>query len=277
MNLTDKLLAIAEHYANAVFVRAYILRELLRARRRGNKIDSQFVKEALTRPRWQEDFVLLLRFFDSHESVTLIDVGANDGVWTQKFLSIYPKASIIAIEPIPSNFARLSALHAQDARVLPLNVAAGDREGELELFVAEHDSGGVGASAHRYEGAVTDYSAKTTSHKVEMLTLDQILEQHADRIKGRIILKIDVQGHEAQVLKGAPSLLRRVEAAHIEVALFQYVGQEHGVTEIVPILSAAGLHLGPYQQCIGRVASRFPFELDMVFVRKESLPRLLGY
>ena len=92
MSLVDKILAGVEHYANAVFVRTYILRELLRVRRRGNKIDNEFIKEAFTRPRWQEDFVLLLRFFDSSETVTLIDVGANDGTWTKKYLSIYPRA-----------------------------------------------------------------------------------------------------------------------------------------------------------------------------------------
>ena len=94
MSLVDRILAGVEHYANAVFVRTYILRELLRARRRGNKIDNEFIKEAFTRPRWQEDFVLLLRFFDSSETVTLIDVGANDGTWTKKFFaSTLPRRS----------------------------------------------------------------------------------------------------------------------------------------------------------------------------------------
>ena len=277
MSLVDRILAGVEHYANAVFVRTYILRELLRARRRGNKIDNEFIKEAFTRPRWQEDFVLLLRFFDSSETVTLIDVGANDGTWTKKFLSIYPTASVVAIEPVPANFARFSAMHAGDPRMLALNVAAGEHEGELELFVNDDDVGGVGASAYRYESGITNYSATTTSHRVGMLTLDQIVVRHKDRIKGRVIIKIDVQGHEASVLRGAASLLKRADAVHVEAALFQYSGQEHGVTEIVPILSAAGLHLGPYQQCIGRVVSRYPYELDMLFVRQESLPRLLGY
>lgn len=277
MSWIDKLLSVFEHYANACFVRAYILRELLRARRRGNKIHCALIWEAFTRPRWQEDFVLLLRFFDSHETLTLIDVGANDGMWTEKFLSIYPDASVVALEPVPTNFVRLSTLHSKDMRVLALNVAAGARAGELEIFVNEQDAGGVGASAHRYDSRITDYSAATMSNRVDMLTLDQIVERHASRLKGRIVLKVDVQGHEAEVLRGAASLLRRVDAVHVEVALFQYEGQEHGLTEIVPILSAAGLHLGPYQQCIGRARSRYPFELDMLFVRKECLPRLLGY
>jgi FkbM family methyltransferase len=197
----------------------------------------------------------------------------------KKILRIYPTASVVAIEPVPANFARFSAMHAGDPRMLALNVAAGEHEGELELFVNDDDVGGVGvgASAYRYESGITNYSATTTSHRVGMLTLDQIVERHKDRIKGRVIIKIDVQGHEASVLRGAASLLKSADAVHVEVALFQYSGQEHGVTEIVPILSAAGLHLGPYQQCIGRVVSRYPYELDMLFVRQESLPRLLGY
>ena len=81
----------------------------------------------------------------------------------------------------------------------------------------------------------------------------------------------------AASLLSSLALLKHVDAIHVEVAFFHYSGQEHGVTEIVPILSAAGLHLGPYQQCIGRHVSRYPYELDMLFVRQESLPRLLGY
>jgi FkbM family methyltransferase len=277
MSIADRALAMFEHYANAVFVRTYVLRELLRAKRRGNQIHLAIMRDAIFRPRWQEDFVLLLRFFDSNEEFTLIDVGANDGQWTKKFLTIYPKATAIAIEPLPANFARLSALLGNDKRVTTLNVAAGELAGTLELFVNADDSSGVGVSAYRYNSAITNYSDQTTILQVPMRTLDQIVDEYKHFVHDRVVLKIDVQGHEANVLKGAVRLLARVAAAHIEVALFQYDGQEHGLTVLVPILSAAGLHLGPYQQCIGRSLSRYPYEVDMVFVRKEALPRLLGY
>lgn len=277
MSIADRILARFEHYANAVFVRIYILRELLRARRRGNKINTRMLKESFTRPRWQEDFVLLLRFFDSSETVTLIDVGANDGAWSKKFLDIYPNAFVLAIEPIPSNYQRLLAAHRGDVRVVALNSAVSEQTGTLELFLNEADTSGVGATAHRYDKKITDYSSTVNSHYVEAVTLNQLFETYRDRIKGKVIVKIDVQGHEPSVLKGAAAVLDRVDAMHIEVSLFQYEGQEHGLSEIVPLLSAAGLHLGPYQQCIGRTLSRYPFELDMVFVRKDSLPRLLGY
>ena len=277
MSLTDKILARFEHYANALFVRTYILRELLRAKRLGNNITTEMLREAFVRPRWQEDFVLLLRFFDSSETVTLIDVGANDGTWSRKFLDIYPDSFVLAIEPISMNYQRLIATHSGDDRLIALNLAASAQPETLTLFVNETDTTGVGASAYQYDNRITNYSSALRSDRVQAVSLNELFETYREKFKGRIILKIDVQGHEVSVLRGATTLLKYVDAVHIEVSFFQYTDQKHGLSEIVPLLSAAGLHLGPYQQCIGRAKSRYPFELDMVFVRKEHLPRLLGY
>ena len=76
---------------------------------------------------------MLLRFFNSSEVVTLIDVGANDGAWSKKFLDIYPNAFVLAVEPIPSNYQRLLAAHSGDARIVALNSAVSEQPGRLKL------------------------------------------------------------------------------------------------------------------------------------------------
>lgn len=277
MSFADTVLGVFEHYALVISTRAYVLRELLRAKRHGNNITGAMLKQAIKAPRLMEDGALLLRFFESKEPLTLIDVGANEGAWLEKFLGIFPNTFAIAVEPIPSNFERLVARHGNDPRVVTINAAASDAPGTLELFQNENDKAGVGVSAYKYDSRITEYSAATKSHKIQSITLDSLLDEYRGRFQGRVVIKIDVQGHEPSVLRGATALLQKADAAYIEVAFCEFEGQEHGLSEIVPILSKNGLHLGLFQQCIGRTFSRFPVELDIVFVPQKSMPKILGY
>ena len=91
-----------------------------------------------------------------------------------------------------------------------------------------------------------------------MLTLDQIVERHKDRIKGRVIIKIDVQGHEASVLRGAACLLKRVEAVHVEVALFQYSGRSTALRRSFRFFPPLDFTLVPINSASGELSAAIP-------------------
>lgn len=143
----------------------------------------------------QED-VILNRVFSGIEAGTYVDVGANDPSGDSVTKAFYERGwSGINIEPVPSLFRALSKERTRD---INLNLSAGAAPGELPLF----EIPGTGLStlsreiASRHEEMGFSVCCGTST----VDTLTNILDRYA---AGEIhFLKIDVEGWEADVLRG---------------------------------------------------------------------------
>lgn len=121
-----------------------------------------------------------------------VDVGANIGVFACSVARL-PGVKAVAFEANPDTFKRLKAnaeRHGVDARL----VAVSDREQELE-FCSGAVSHVFAVSTHRNSYHYGD------TIKLKSQTLDGLLDNSRS-----IILKIDVEGHEPEVLAGAGGL-----------------------------------------------------------------------
>lgn len=137
----------------------------------------------------------------------VVDVGANTGFYRLLAAAARDDTSIIAIEPDPhvrpilEKNARLNCL---GRRVAIVPVALSEREGSASLFIPPRDHGLVETSSSLEKSFKSCHAAKA---QVDLDTLDQITARLA---AGRIgIVKIDVEGHEAAVLKGASATISR--------------------------------------------------------------------
>lgn len=122
-----------------------------------------------------------------------VDVGANIGSFT--VLAADRGAQVIAIEPIPAAHARLVAnvqLNDFGARVVTRRVGVGDCAGLLR-FSQDQDT--VNHVLTTGEGGCAT--------EVEVVTLDSLLAG-----RNPTMLKIDVEGYELPVLRGAGATLR---------------------------------------------------------------------
>jgi FkbM family methyltransferase len=138
---------------------------------------------------------------------TAIDVGANVGLFTVALArAVGPGGRVVVIEPDPENVARLEANLRLNrlANALIERVAAGDRDGEAELHIANdpafhstvavHAGRGVGRALH-----------------VPVTRLDTIWMRLGRPAVSAI--KVDVEGAELAVLRGAETLLRETRPA----------------------------------------------------------------
>ncbi len=125
---------------------------------------------------------------------TFVDVGANVGTFALVMArQVGPSGKVVAIEPHPQTFARLSFNHAasKTPQVRLVQAAAGESDGELMI---ESGSGNLGAT-HVVTG-----TASAEAIKVPSLRLVRILEEAGvDQVDS---LKIDVEGFEDRVLIG---------------------------------------------------------------------------
>lgn len=167
------------------------------------------------RSRWPD-----LAMFNLAKNDVVFDVGANVGEFTECVLAFQPRAIVHAFEPIPEVFREL-ALKFKDYSGIYLNPAAlGSRPGEQSLIVSSYAE----ASSFLENGPVLNegvYGIDFGPVRSQRVNVETLADYCVGRGVGLIrLLKLDVQGYELEVLKGADAVLDRVEFVYAE-AQFQ--------------------------------------------------------
>ena len=127
-----------------------------------------------------------------------IDVGANIGHYTKRFSDLVgAHGRVIAFEPVPATFELLAANAAQFAwsNVTLLNLAASDTTQVLGMSIPDFDTG-----LKNYYGAALTTVA--TDLQVMSCPIDSL--GFAGPVR---MLKVDAEGHDAVVLRGAKGLI----------------------------------------------------------------------
>jgi len=147
----------------------------------------------------EPDVVVLERYVRPGDVV--LDVGANVGTYTLALSRLVgPRGRVIAIEPVPGTFGLLasSVAFAGLENVTLLNLAGSDRTGPIAMTVPRFASG----LDNIYQASVSADGGDALV--VHACRLDDVLGELPIAFA-----KIDVEGHEAQVLAGMFETLRR--------------------------------------------------------------------
>lgn len=129
----------------------------------------------------------------------VLDVGANVGHYTARLSELVgAEGRVVAFEPIPETFAMLAAVASScpAGNVTLVNAAASDRTGTVAMDVPEFSEG----SRNFYQASIR---SDGVGRRIGTLRIDGL---DLPRIS---LAKIDVEGHEAAVLRGMEQLLRR--------------------------------------------------------------------
>lgn len=133
------------------------------------------------------------------EAEVLIDVGANSGFFSLLAKAAAPGIRVIAIEASPFNFEALSEnIAANGFDIVAIEAAATAHDGDVTFHDLPTISYSARVEAHGREG--------TEERRVPGFTLDIIASEN-DIAGKRILIKIDVEGHEVAVLECARDLI----------------------------------------------------------------------
>lgn len=263
----------AWHYAHAIEWRLFHRFEWSLLRESGVAVSDKTRQQIWRQPAEAEDWVNLTRFIDPTEEVFLIDVGANVGDFTARAQEEYPDLRAVCFEPIGSNFQALQRQFGDSKDVKIYKAAVSNENTQANMFVGRSNTL---CSLEKYsdEGnhayGVDDGSYNVTE-AVECRTLDSFGLDPAGR---RVLLKVDVQGHEEKMLEGAAETLRKVDVAIVECTFAnEYEGLPPSFAGVVSKLATAGLYPVIFQE-YGRLWSTYAFERDVIFVRQPLLKKI---
>jgi FkbM family methyltransferase len=189
----------------------------------------------------------------------IIDIGAHNGAWSVEVFKIFPHAKFIAIEPLPEKKPILEkAFKNMPAKIY--NVLLGEASKKnIQFYTAE-----TGSSVLK---ELTKFSNNTSNIYLDMYTLDEIILQ--ERINGNILLKVDVQGFETEILKGATQTLSNVDVICIEVSFLNYNEGAPLAHDMIPFMKKLGFLIYDVTGFIRKSNDYALIQTDMIFIKED--------
>jgi FkbM family methyltransferase len=149
----------------------------------------------------------------------VIDGGANVGQWTTLASAVFPEARFHLIEPQAECHERLES--AFSAPRYTLHRVALTAPGVSRVSMVADGTASTGAAV-----VIGGDGLDLPTRVVPATTLDDLLA-NAIRATDRALLKLDLESHELEALRGATALLNEVEVILCEVSFFDTESQGH--------------------------------------------------
>jgi FkbM family methyltransferase len=201
------------------------------------------------------------------QGITLaLDVGANAGQWSEQLRDAGYRGRIASFEPLSDAFAQLERAASSDPDWEVRRLALGDEDGRAEINIAgnSQSSSLLGMMDRHRESAPE--SAYVGTEEVPTARLDTVFGDVA-RPGDRVYLKLDVQGFEMQVLRGAEKSLADVAGVQAELSLVPLYDGAPSATEMIAHLESLGFRLAGFEAGFEDPDSGEMLQADGLFVR----------
>jgi FkbM family methyltransferase len=165
-----------------------------------SKADLKIIRDSQTDP------IIYTQNFIFNEKPIIFDIGANKGKTINKFLHVFPNATVHAFEPIPELYKSLNNSF-NSANVIVNNCALSENIESSNLHKTSNlDSSSllrISQDAEKHWGK--DILQQSETIKIQTDTVDSYCSSH--RIEQIDIMKLDIQGCELSALKGSREML----------------------------------------------------------------------
>lgn len=177
----------------------------------------------------------------------IFDIGAHRGESVRFFKEIFPEGQIYSFEPDPDNFPELEKCCAEingcSGGCFPINKAVGEVSGPAVFYKQSisHLGGLLPINNASTDSLGYAQRALNSQIKVETTTVDQFSQNiNLDLID---LLKIDVQGFEIGVLRGAKRMLHKTNCCSVEVSLYDFYEKQTALLLVEQEMQQAGMKL----------------------------------
>lgn len=189
---------------------------------------------------------------------SVLDIGAYEGYWTVDLLEVFPNAKVLMVEAQKSKMPFLEKIKVQYPKTDYAIALLSSSDGEDKCFCENETASHV--SKLPLQGQ--------PSSILKTQTLDSLIKVKNFPLPD--FIKLDVQGHEMEVLKGAETSLQHAEVCLLEISLFDFGDGTPLLQEMLNFMDSKGFMAYDISQFMRRPLDKALFQLDMFFVKKDS-------
>jgi FkbM family methyltransferase len=201
----------------------------------------------------------------------VLDVGANRGTYARELRSGGYQGRIESFEPISWACRDLSASAARDPLWNAHHLALGSEDGSAEINVTQNQ-----VSSSLLPVLTSSTAAEPSSAPVGVETVPV---QRLDSMRSRILqpdertyLKMDVQGYEGEVLRGAVETLRQVVAIECEMSLVPLYDRQPLAGDLLRQLAQLDYYPIWLERGFTNPHTGYMLQMDALFLRADVQP-----
>ena len=222
---------------------------------KNNVLSSQNVIE--NNFRWLKDF----------DIKTIIDIGANEGQFAKKILTIFPDANLHCVEPLPDVYKKLCFNFKDLKNFFGYNVGLGEKEEEREIYNNEYSPSSSLLEMEDLHKTNFEFAVEVKSTQIPIRRLDDLL---LGKITVPLLVKIDVQGYELHVLAGGEDTIRQADIIIIEVSFYELYKGQPLFNDIYEYFNKIGFrYMGNIEQLLAPTNQRV-LQADAVFINSKK-------
>lgn len=185
----------------------------------------------------------------------VIDIGAYQGDWTREFLEVFPKANVLMMEAQASKEVYLKKVSATFPNTKYHIGLLSEKEGE-EMVFYENETASSVIPVH-----------KDNPIKKITTTVDTVIENIQFPLPD--FLKLDVQGFELEVLKGATKALQHATFCLLEVT-FLDIDNTPVLFDVLKFMDERNFQAYDLFNYMRRPSDQALFQADLLLINKDS-------
>ena len=202
----------------------------------------------------------------------VLDVGAYIGNYAAELRTTGYKGKIISFEPIPDSYERLEARMHRDPLWCgqPFGLSDENREALMNTF----SRGDFNSLLPLRKDSEVAYSLESSSRNqttIQLRRLDAVLPQLIEGIQfPRVFMKIDTQGHDLSVVKGASGVLNSIVSLQSELPALQIYDGMASMSTVLEYYSTCGFVPIGFHPVNTLRGTQISPEFDVLFNRFEG-------
>jgi FkbM family methyltransferase len=216
----------------------------------------------------------LQQLFRIAEVNCVLDVGAHQGEFGHLLRDFGYTGRIVSFEPDPGSYKLLDERVFSDTRWRALRMALGSENGTAMLNIMHHTQlNSIRSSSAAGRAIIQDDGmAVKDVEQVDLRRLDSVFKDCVDGIATpRVFLKVDVQGYDLEVFRGATNCMHNVVALQSEVSLKPIYEQTPPFDEALRFLRSLGFDVTGFFPA-GSMSNLAIIDLDCVMIRSNLAP-----
>jgi FkbM family methyltransferase len=202
---------------------------------------------------------------DGFNNGVIFDIGANIGTWTVLAKSIFPNAEIHGFEPLSNHIQKFGENTKGLSNAHIHSFCLGDENKDMTMNVTSFSDASsiLDVAPLVYEQFNIE---KNSEEKVEVKRLETLIDE--GKLPVPDVMKLDVQGYELEVLKGAGKYLNQVNYLIVEVSFKEYYKKQALFLDIANYLASHNIGIYAFGQSTPLGAELG--QIDVLFRREQS-------